>query len=135
MIENERLTLEIAEGLQRILDSLPVQLVFKASFDKANRTSIDSFRGPGLEQGLQILQRVAAATGLPVTTDIHEAHQAAAVAEVCSLLQIPAFFGAANRFAGGRRPHRLPGERQKGAISGSLGHETGSRQTNRLRLP
>ncbi len=55
---------------------LPVQMVFKASFDKANRTSVDAYRGPGLEKGLAVLRRVKEATGLPVTTDIHEAHQA-----------------------------------------------------------
>jgi len=91
VIETEELTLAIATRLRDALRSLPVNLVFKASFDKANRTSIDSYRGPGLEAGLKILQRVVDATGLPVTTDIHEATQAAPVAEVCELLQIPAF--------------------------------------------
>jgi 2-dehydro-3-deoxyphosphooctonate aldolase (KDO 8-P synthase) len=91
VIESETLTLEIAERLADETRDLPMQLVFKASFDKANRTSLDSYRGPGMEAGLQILGRVKAATGLPVTTDIHETHQAAAVGEVCDLLQIPAF--------------------------------------------
>jgi 2-dehydro-3-deoxyphosphooctonate aldolase (KDO 8-P synthase) len=91
VIEDEATTLSIAERLQRIADPLPIQLVFKASFDKANRTSIDSYRGPGLETGISLLGRVKRATGLPVTTDIHEPHQAAPVAEVCDLLQIPAF--------------------------------------------
>jgi 2-dehydro-3-deoxyphosphooctonate aldolase (KDO 8-P synthase) len=77
--------------LQRIVAKFPVQLVFKASFDKANRTSVESFRGPGLEEGLRILRRVREAVGIPVTTDVHEACQAAPVAEVCELLQIPAF--------------------------------------------
>ncbi|MEX2121873.1 MAG: 3-deoxy-8-phosphooctulonate synthase [Pirellulales bacterium] len=91
VIENEELTLSIAAELKRICQDLPVQLVFKASFDKANRTSVDAFRGLGLEAGLAILRRVRDATGLPVTTDVHESQQAAAVAEVCGLLQIPAF--------------------------------------------
>ncbi len=91
VIESEELTLAIAERLKSIATALPIQLVFKASFDKANRTSIDAYRGPGLERGLSILARVAQATGLPVTTDIHESHQAAAAGEVCQLLQIPAF--------------------------------------------
>jgi 2-dehydro-3-deoxyphosphooctonate aldolase (KDO 8-P synthase) len=91
VIENEDLTLRIAERLRRIAAELNVPLVFKASFDKANRTSVAAYRGPGLEAGLDILRRVKIATGLPVTTDIHESHQAAAVAEVCDLLQIPAF--------------------------------------------
>ena len=80
VIESESLTLEIAERLAGDTRGLPVQLVFKASFDKANRTSLDSYRGPGIEAGLQILSRVKDSTGLPVTTDLHESHQAAAVA-------------------------------------------------------
>ena len=91
VIENESLTLSIAERLRTSLEGHPVQLIFKASFDKANRTSISAFRGPGLDEGLRILERVGDATGLPVTTDIHEPSQAAAVGEVCQLLQIPAF--------------------------------------------
>jgi len=91
VIEDEATTLSIAEGLRRIAGQLEVQLVFKASFDKANRTSVDAYRGPGLEKGMAVLRRVKEATGLPVTTDIHEPHQAAAVAEVCDLVQIPAF--------------------------------------------
>jgi 2-dehydro-3-deoxyphosphooctonate aldolase (KDO 8-P synthase) len=91
VIEDEALTLSIAGRLKQIAAELPVQLFFKASFDKANRTSIDSYRGPGLEAGLEILDRVKQSTGLPVTTDLHEPSQAALVAEVCQLLQIPAF--------------------------------------------
>ena len=91
VIENETLTLTIAERLADIARELPIQLVFKASFDKANRTSLGAFRGSGIEAGLQVLARVSDVTGLPVTTDIHEPSQAAAVGEVCSLLQIPAF--------------------------------------------
>ena len=87
----EDITLSIARRLKQIAEGLPVQLVFKASFDKANRTSASAFRGPGLEKGLEILARVAEETGLPVTTDIHEPHQAGPAAEVCQLLQIPAF--------------------------------------------
>jgi 2-dehydro-3-deoxyphosphooctonate aldolase (KDO 8-P synthase) len=92
VIETEALTLSIAESLRTLAEKLPVSLVFKASFDKANRTSTDAFRGPGLDGGLRIMERVKQATGLPVTTDIHESHPAAAVAEVCDLLQIPAFW-------------------------------------------
>lgn len=91
VIENEDLTLTIAQRLKQIVAELPVQLVFKASFDKANRTSIRSSRGPGLSGGLDVLRRVADATDLPVTTDIHLPEQAAPAAEVCALLQIPAF--------------------------------------------
>jgi 2-dehydro-3-deoxyphosphooctonate aldolase (KDO 8-P synthase) len=91
VIESEELTLHIAEKLKQLAAELPIQLVFKASFDKANRTSGDAFRGLGLEAGLAVLRRVREITGLPVTTDVHESQQAAPVAEVCELLQIPAF--------------------------------------------
>ena len=91
VLETRESALEIAEELRRIAESLSIQLVFKASFDKANRTSSGAFRGPGLVDGLRILAEVRQLTGLPVTTDIHESHQAAAAGEVCQLLQIPAF--------------------------------------------
>jgi len=91
VIEDEALVLSIAGRLRELAEGLSLPLVFKASFDKANRTSIDSFRGPGLRRGLEILARVKEATGLPVTTDIHEPAQAAPVGEVCELIQVPAF--------------------------------------------
>jgi 2-dehydro-3-deoxyphosphooctonate aldolase (KDO 8-P synthase) len=91
VLETEELALEIATRLQAIAERVKVNLVFKASFDKANRTSGTAFRGLGLEAGLAMLAKVKAETGLPVTTDIHEACQAAPAAEVCDLLQIPAF--------------------------------------------
>jgi len=91
VIESEELTLSIAQRLAEIARELPIQLVFKASFDKANRTSVEAFRGPGLEAGLAVLARVKRETGLPVTTDLHESYQARPVGEVCDLLQIPAF--------------------------------------------
>lgn len=91
VLESADLALSIAERLAAIAERTGVGLIFKASFDKANRTSIDSFRGPGLDEGLKMLDRVRSATGLMTTTDIHEASQAAPVAEVCDLLQIPAF--------------------------------------------
>ncbi|MCC7087493.1 MAG: 3-deoxy-8-phosphooctulonate synthase [Pirellulales bacterium] len=91
VIESEELTLSIAAQLKSIAAKFPVQLVFKASFDKANRTSAATFRGHGLEAGLQVLTRVKADIGVPLTTDIHESSHARPVAEVCDLLQIPAF--------------------------------------------
>jgi 2-dehydro-3-deoxyphosphooctonate aldolase (KDO 8-P synthase) len=91
VIESESLTLSIAERLVNDTRDMPIQLVFKASFDKANRTSNRAFRGAGLASGLAILAKVVASTNLPVTTDVHESHQAEAVGEVCSVLQIPAF--------------------------------------------
>ncbi len=91
VIEDEAKTLHIAEKLAQLNEKLPINLVFKASFDKANRTSLDAYRGVGLERGLEILRRVNETTGLPVTTDIHEPSQATAVGQVCALIQIPAF--------------------------------------------
>ncbi|MGE5192257.1 MAG: 3-deoxy-8-phosphooctulonate synthase [Deltaproteobacteria bacterium] len=91
VIESERLVLDVARRLADIADRLNVPLVFKSSYDKANRTSLDSFRGPGLEAGLEILAKVKAATGLPILTDVHEPRQAAAAAAVCDVLQVPAF--------------------------------------------
>lgn len=91
VLESRELSLRIAEKLAAIGRRDDLQVVFKASFDKANRTSLESHRGPGLEGGLDMLRDVEQATGLPVTTDVHLPEQAAPVAEVCSMLQIPAF--------------------------------------------
>lgn len=91
VIESHDLTLSIADTLRQLADRLGLPLVFKASFDKANRSSGKSFRGPGLHEGLKTLDTVKRATGLPVTTDIHECHQAAPAGEVCDILQVPAF--------------------------------------------
>ena len=91
VIESEELVLNVARRLAELAVNQGVQIVFKSSFDKANRTSGDSFRGPGLEQGLKILSKVREVTGLPVTTDVHEPSQAEPAAQVCQILQIPAF--------------------------------------------
>ena len=91
VIESPSLTMTIACRLKEIAAELSLPLIFKASFDKANRTSVESYRGPGLAAGLAILHEVRQATGLPVTTDIHLPQQAAPAAEVCDLLQVPAF--------------------------------------------
>jgi 2-dehydro-3-deoxyphosphooctonate aldolase (KDO 8-P synthase) len=91
VIESWDFTLWMADRLAQIAQRLNVPLIFKASFDKANRTSGKSFRGPGLQEGLRTLEAVKERTGLPVTTDIHECHQAEAAGQVVDLLQIPAF--------------------------------------------
>jgi 2-dehydro-3-deoxyphosphooctonate aldolase (KDO 8-P synthase) len=91
VLESESLALSIAETLVRETAGLPVSLVFKASFDKANRTSGAAFRGMGVDMGLALLAKIRDATGLPVTTDVHETDQATAAGEVVDLLQIPAF--------------------------------------------
>lgn len=91
VIESEDHALFSAEALQKIFSSFPFQLIFKASYDKANRTSIDSFRGPGLEEGLRILAKVAKETGVRLVTDVHTPEEASAAASVCDMIQIPAF--------------------------------------------
>src|SRR5438552_6945524 len=91
VIESREHALRMARTLCALRDELKINLVFKSSFDKANRSSIESFRGPGLEQGLEILRAVKEETGLPLLSDIHEPQQAARAAEVLDILQIPAF--------------------------------------------
>ncbi len=91
VIESETHARGMADALQRITSDLGIPYIFKASFDKANRTSVSSFRGPGLREGVRILSAIARATGLPVLTDVHEASQCEAVAEAVDILQIPAF--------------------------------------------
>lgn len=91
VIESEDLVMEIAKKMKEITEKLGIQYVFKASFDKANRSSIHSYRGPGLEKGLEILSRVKEKYGLPVVSDIHEPWQCKEAATVLDVLQIPAF--------------------------------------------
>lgn len=91
VIENEKLVMEEAEELKKITELFDVDFFFKASFDKANRTSINSFRGPGIEEGLRILKKVKEELGLKIATDIHEHWQAEPVADVADVIQIPAF--------------------------------------------
>ena len=91
VLENEALTLETAGVFSDICQQLSIPYIFKASFDKANRSSVSSFRGPGLEEGLAILARVKDEFGIPVITDIHAPEQAVPVAEVVDILQLPAF--------------------------------------------
>lgn len=91
VLESRDLAMEIAAEMKRVTDLLGIPYIFKASFDKANRSSIASFRGPGLETGLEILAEVKETLGLPVITDVHEPEQAAPVARVCDIIQLPAF--------------------------------------------
>lgn len=91
VMEPNGMTELIADSLLDICGRLNIPLIFKASFDKANRTSKTSFRGPGLKQGLEVFQKIKSTTGLCVTTDVHESHQATEIAEVVDLLQVPAF--------------------------------------------
>lgn len=104
VIESHDLTLSIADSLTQIAERLRIPVVFKASFDKANRSSGKTFRGPGLVEGLKTLDTVRRRTGLPVTTDIHEISQVEAAGQACDLLQIPAFLARQTDllFAAGR---------------------------------
>ncbi len=91
VIEDEDIVMHVAERFVEVTSKLGIGYVFKASFDKANRSSINSFRGPGLEKGVEILSAVKRRFGVPILTDVHEPYQAEAVAEVADILQIPAF--------------------------------------------
>jgi 2-dehydro-3-deoxyphosphooctonate aldolase (KDO 8-P synthase) len=91
IIESENHARFLADAIQRIAADLSVPLIFKASYDKANRTSVRSFRGPGLKDGVRILGRIASETGLPVLTDVHEPSHCEAAAQAVDVLQIPAF--------------------------------------------
>ncbi len=91
VLESRDMAMQIAEHYVTVTSRLKVPYIFKASFDKANRSSIHSFRGPGLDEGLKIFADIKQAFDVPVITDVHEVHQAAPVAEVCDVLQLPAF--------------------------------------------
>ena len=91
VLESRDLAMQAAEAYKQVTDELDIPYVFKASFDKANRSSIHSFRGPGMEAGLRIFEEVKQQFAVPVITDVHEPYQAAPVAEVCDVIQLPAF--------------------------------------------
>lgn len=98
VIESEAMTLMVAQRLAEMARRLGMMVIFKSSFDKANRSSGRSFRGPGMDEGLRILEKVREQTGLPVLTDVHEPHQVAAVASVVDVLQTPAFLARQTDF-------------------------------------
>tara|TARA_B100000676_G_C18059111_1_gene836488 strand:+ start:1622 stop:2452 length:831 start_codon:yes stop_codon:yes gene_type:complete len=91
VLESRDLAMQVAEDFKKVTDKLNINYIFKASFDKANRSSITSYRGPGLEEGLNILKEVSDEFDVPVITDIHEPDQAEPVSEICEVIQIPAF--------------------------------------------
>jgi 2-dehydro-3-deoxyphosphooctonate aldolase (KDO 8-P synthase) len=91
VIESEEHTLRCAEFLTSLFANKPIHFIFKASYDKANRTSVHSFRGPGIEEGLKILEKVKESFGIPVFTDVHSPEEAREAAEICDVIQIPAF--------------------------------------------
>lgn len=91
VLESLDFTLKCADHYMKVTNKLSIPFVFKASFDKANRSSIHSYRGPGLEEGMKIFEAVKKEFGMPIITDVHEPHQAKIVAETCDILQLPAF--------------------------------------------
>lgn len=91
VIESEKHAMECAESLVNLLSKYPLQFIFKASYDKANRSSVHSFRGPGLEEGLKILEKIKRTFSVPVFTDVHSPEEAREAADVCDVIQIPAF--------------------------------------------
>ena len=110
-----------------------VPFIFKASYDKANRTSARSFRGPGLDEGLRVLGRVRDAVGVPILTDIHEASQAAPAAEVADVLQIPAFLSRQTDLLVAAAAHRARREHQEGPVPGAARHAARDREGHRDR--
>jgi 2-dehydro-3-deoxyphosphooctonate aldolase (KDO 8-P synthase) len=91
VFESRDMAMRVAEAYVNVTEKLNIPYVFKASFDKANRSSIHSFRGPGLDEGLKIFAEIKSTFNVPVITDVHEVSQAAPVAEVCDVIQLPAF--------------------------------------------
>ena len=91
VLESRDLALHVAEKFKEASEKYNINYIFKGSFDKANRSSVNSFRGPGLDEGLKILQEVSNMFDIPAITDIHEVHQPQPVSEVCEIIQIPAF--------------------------------------------
>lgn len=91
VLESRDMAMQIAERYVQVTEKLGIPYVFKASFDKANRSSVSSFRGPGLDEGLKIFEEIKTTFGVPIITDVHEPNQAKPVAEVCDIIQLPAF--------------------------------------------
>jgi 2-dehydro-3-deoxyphosphooctonate aldolase (KDO 8-P synthase) len=98
VLESRDLAMQIAEHYVEVTSLLDIPFIFKASFDKANRSSVHSYRGPGIEEGLRIFEEIKQQFGVPIITDVHEPQQAQIVADVVDVIQLPAFFGASNRF-------------------------------------
>ncbi len=114
VVESEKLTLEIAESLKNITDDLGIPYIFKASFDKANRSSHSSFRGPGIEEGLRILEKVKNDLGLPIVTDVHEDTPLDEVASVVDVMQTPAFLCRQTNFIQNVAKQGIPVNIKKG---------------------
>ena len=123
VIESEQLLKQVAEEISAINFQLGVDIIFKSSFDKANRTSVSSFRGPGLEKGLQMLSDIKSQYGLRIITDIHETWQAPPAGEVADVLQIPAFLCRQTDLLSQRARHALSrGKSPRRRSDGSVAH-------------
>jgi 2-dehydro-3-deoxyphosphooctonate aldolase (KDO 8-P synthase) len=120
VIETEKLILDTAQTLREITDALGIPFIFKSSFDKANRSSHESYRGPGLDEGLRILEKVKAEVGVPVLTDVHEDTPLDAVADVVSVLQTPAFLCRQTNFISNVCAQGLPVNIKKGQFLAPL---------------
>ena len=132
-IEDDELNFRVADHLARLAERVPGGIIFKASFDKANRSNRGAARGPGIDEGLAALARVRERTGLPVLTDVHLPEQCAAAAQVADVLQIPAFLCRQIGPARGRGRNGKAGEREEGAVDASGGHARRRRQGARRR--
>ena len=106
VLESRDMAMQICEHYVTVTQKLGIPYVFKASFDKANRSSIHSYRGPGLDEGLKIFQEIKSQFNVPIITDVHEPYQAQPIAEVCDIIQLPAFFVTSNRFSCGNGQNR-----------------------------
>jgi len=148
VLEDDALNLRVAETLAKLADRIPGGVVFKASFDKANRSNLGAHRGPGLEDGLRALERVKKASGLKVLTDVHLPDHCAVVAEVADVLQIPAFLcrqtdlleaaGATGKAVNVKKGQWMHPEGMRGAVEKVRGAAMGARQAagnHRLSLP
>ena len=122
VIESEAHVRKMAEAIQRIASDVGIPFIFKASYDKANRTSVKSFRGPGLKEGTAILGRLARDTGLPVLTDVHEPAHCDVAAEAVDVLQIPAFLCRQTDLLVAAGQDGPRGEHQEGPVCGPVGH-------------
>ncbi len=148
VLEDDALNLRVAESLAKLAGTVPGGIIFKASFDKANRSNLDAHRGPGLDDGLRALERVKQASGLKVLTDVHLPDQCAVVAEVADVLQIPAFLcrqtdlleaaGATGKAVNVKKGQWMHPEGMRGAVEKVRGAAMGARQqkgNHRLSLP
>ncbi len=123
VLESRDLAMQVCEEYVRVTEKLGIPYVFKASFDKANRSSIHSFRGPGLEEGMKIFEEIKKTFKVPVITDVHEPFQAQPVAEVCDIIQLPAFLSRQTDLGGGDGQDQRGDQYQEGPVPRAPGDE------------